>query len=143
MAETRALVWFKRDLRVHDHAPLVAAPAQAHAAALALFVIEPAWLQSPECDAIHGDFALACRAELREALARRGLPLLVRFGPAMAAWRRSHNLPWQEFTQTGVVRRQRSRAGCAGTAISCKSSKTSRRLSPGRWTPACSAWRAA
>ncbi|WP_142808387.1 deoxyribodipyrimidine photo-lyase [Rhodoferax aquaticus] len=27
MASTRALVWFKRDLRVHDHAPLVATDA--------------------------------------------------------------------------------------------------------------------
>ena len=64
---TRALVWFKRDLRVHDHAPLVAA--LGHADALALFVIEPEWLQSPECDASHVDFALACLAELRAALA--------------------------------------------------------------------------
>ena len=46
---SRALIWFKRDLRVHDHAPLVAA--LAHTDALALIVIEPAWLQSPECDA--------------------------------------------------------------------------------------------
>ena len=47
----RALVWSKRDLRVHDHAPLVAA--LTHTDALALFVIEPEWLQSPECDSSH------------------------------------------------------------------------------------------
>ncbi len=35
-----ALVWLKRDLRLHDHAPLHAA--QAAGAAAALFVIEPA-----------------------------------------------------------------------------------------------------
>jgi deoxyribodipyrimidine photolyase len=36
--DPRALVWLKRDLRLHDHAPLAAA--LAHADALALFVIE-------------------------------------------------------------------------------------------------------
>ena len=79
--QQRALVWFKRDLRVHDHAPLVAA--RSYADALALFVIEPEWLSSPDCDASHVDFALACLAELRAALAERGLPLLVRVGSAV------------------------------------------------------------
>jgi deoxyribodipyrimidine photo-lyase len=78
----RALVWFKRDLRVHDHAPLVAA--RAYTDALAIFIIEPEWLASPDCDASHMDFALACLTELRAALAARGLPLLVRVGTAIA-----------------------------------------------------------
>jgi len=78
----RALVWFKRDLRVHDHAPLVAA--RAYPDALAIFIIEPEWLASPDCDASHVDFALACLTELRAALAARGLPLLVRVGSAIA-----------------------------------------------------------
>ncbi len=73
-----ALVWFKRDLRLRDHAPLAAA-AQ-HGAAAGLFVIEPAWLASPECDPQHVAFTLQCLAELRAALAARGLPLLVRVG---------------------------------------------------------------
>ncbi|MCV2352936.1 DNA photolyase family protein [Paucibacter sp. B2R-40] len=140
----RALVWFKRDLRVHDHAPLVAA--QACKDALALFVIEPEWLQSPECDASHVEFLLACLAELREALALRGLPLLVRVGSVVpvlaqlhselafthllsheetgpgwtyrrdlqvAAWCKTASIAWQEFTQTGVVRRLPSRTGWA------------------------------
>ena len=34
-----ALVWFKRDLRLHDHAPLAAA--QAFERSQALYVIEP------------------------------------------------------------------------------------------------------
>ncbi len=144
MQPTRGLVWFKRDLRVHDHAPLVAA--QTCADALALFVIEPEWLQSPECDASHVDFALGCLAELRAALARRGMPLLVRVGSAVqvlaqlqsetpfthllsheetgsgwsytrdkqvAIWCESQHISWQEFSQTGVVRRLRSRSGWA------------------------------
>ncbi|MBC7620033.1 MAG: deoxyribodipyrimidine photo-lyase [Candidatus Saccharibacteria bacterium] len=145
ITQSRALVWFKRDLRVHDHAPLVAA--LAHTDALGLFVIEPEWLQSPDCDASHVEFALACLTELRAALALRGLPLMVCVGTAVevlaqihgewafthllsheetgpgwsyvrdvqvAAWCKSLNIPWQEFTQTGVVRRLRSRSGWAG-----------------------------
>ena len=140
MSLTRALIWFKRDLRVHDHAPLVAA--LSHGDALGLFVIEPEWLQSPECDPSHVDFALGCLIELRGALALRGLPLLVRVGPLVpvlaqlhgevgfthllsheetgsgwsyqrdlivAAWCKNRDVSWQEFTQTGVVRRLRSR----------------------------------
>jgi deoxyribodipyrimidine photo-lyase len=139
-----ALIWFKRDLRIHDHAALVAA--QSYGAALGLFIIEPEWLQSPECDASHVDFALGCLAELREALAGLGLPLLVRVGSAVpvlaqlhrevafqhllsheetgpgwsyvrdvqvAAWCKAEHIAWQEFTQTGVVRRLRSRSGWA------------------------------
>ena len=144
MTTQRALVWFKRDLRVHDHAPLAAA--LAHADALALFIVEPEWLQSPECDGSHVDFALACLTELRGALAARGLPLLVRVGSAVpvltqlhaelafthllsheetgpgwsyardlrvASWCKGNRILWQEFTQTGVVRRLRSRTGWA------------------------------
>ena len=137
-------MWFKRDLRVHDHAALVAA--QSHPDALALFVIEPEWLQSPECDASHVDFALQCLSELRAALAPLGMPLLVRVGSAVpvleqlhqetkfahllsheetgsgwsfvrdvqvAAWCKSNKIAWQKFTQTGVVRRLRTRSGWA------------------------------
>ncbi len=141
---SRALVWFKRDLRHLDHAPLVAA--QAHTDALALFIIEPEWLQSPQCDAIHVEFALGCVAELQSALQLRGLPLLVRIGSAVQvlaqlhqelgfthllsheetgpgwsyvrdvqvkSWCKGTRVDWQEFTQTGVVRRLRSRSGWA------------------------------
>ena len=73
-----ALVWFKRDLRLRDHAALTAAAACDSAAGL--YVIEPEWLASPEFDGQHLAFTLACLAELRAGLAARGLPLLVRIG---------------------------------------------------------------
>ena len=73
-----AVVWFKRDLRLHDHAPLAAA--QAFERGLGLYVIEPDWLQSPECDPRHLAFALDCVADLRRSLAAIGLPLIVRVG---------------------------------------------------------------
>lgn len=145
MKATRSLVWFKRDLRVHDHAPLGAA--LFHADAFALFIIEPEWLQSPECDSSHVDFALGCLKELRANLAERNMPLLVRVGSAVevlsellsavpfthllsheetgpdwsytrdkavANWCASRQIVWQEFTQTGVVRRLGNRQGWAG-----------------------------
>jgi deoxyribodipyrimidine photo-lyase len=77
----RALVWFKRDLRTRDHAALAAAGHARQAAAL--FIFEPTWLHSPECDAQHVAYTLACLAELRTALAARGLPLLVAVGEAV------------------------------------------------------------
>jgi deoxyribodipyrimidine photo-lyase len=88
---SHALVWLKRDLRLHDHAALAAA-AQCDSA-LAVFVIEPEWLQSPECDAQHVAFALQCVQALRAQLAPLGLPLLVRRGSAVVVFdelQRSH-----------------------------------------------------
>jgi len=78
MTDTAALVWFKRDLRVRDHAPLAEAMHFEHA--VGLVVIEPEWLTSPECDPRHVQFLLACVDELQRDLAARGLPLLVRTG---------------------------------------------------------------
>lgn len=78
MTGATALVWFKRDLRVRDHAPL--AEAMHFEGALGLVVIEPQWLQSPECDPRHVGFLLDCVAELQRDLAARGMPLIVRTG---------------------------------------------------------------
>ena len=114
----RALVWFKRDLRVHDHAPLVAA--RSYEDALALFVIEPEWLSSPDCDASHVDFALACLSELRAALAERGLPLLARVGSAVAVLSQlqrevafTHMLSHEETGADWSYTRDRQVAACS------------------------------
>jgi deoxyribodipyrimidine photo-lyase len=78
---SKALVWFKRDLRLHDHAPLVAA--QDFETTAALFIIEPDWLASPDFDGSHLAFTLECLEALRMSLARLGLPLWVCQGPAV------------------------------------------------------------
>lgn len=63
-----ALVWFKRNLRVADHAPLT--ESTRCDAALALFIIEPAWLSSPECHPRHVAWLLKCLAPLRDGLSK-------------------------------------------------------------------------
>jgi deoxyribodipyrimidine photo-lyase len=73
-----ALVWFKRDLRLRDQAAL--AEAMHFDQALALVVIEPEWLASPECDPRHVGFLLDCVAGLQRDLAALGLTLIVRTG---------------------------------------------------------------
>lgn len=139
-----ALVWFKRDLRLRDHQPLVEAALCERAFALVL--IEPAWLRSMECDPRHVDYLLRCLQPLQAELMRRGLPLLVRVGEAVAVmedlrrqwgvthlfsheetgtlwsyerdiaverWSRHQGVRWQQWPQTGVVRRLKSRDGWA------------------------------
>jgi deoxyribodipyrimidine photo-lyase len=72
------LVWFKRDLRVADHAPLCAAAAAGPV--LPLYVVEPDYWRQPDVSGRQYAFLTESLAELREALARRGQPLIVRVG---------------------------------------------------------------
>jgi deoxyribodipyrimidine photo-lyase len=75
------IVWFKRDLRIHDHAALAAAAERGPV--LPLFIIEPElWLQ-PDYSGRHWAFASECLADLRERLAELGQPLVVRVGEAI------------------------------------------------------------
>ncbi|HEU4669507.1 MAG TPA: FAD-binding domain-containing protein [Dyella sp.] len=119
----RSLVWFKRDLRLRDHAPLAAA-AQADAAA-AVYLIEPDWLASPEGSSAHVAFALEGLAQLRRALAARGLPLLVEVGEAVSVLERlRERFPFDELLsheETGsgwsYRRDQAVAAWCRGHAV--------------------------
>jgi deoxyribodipyrimidine photo-lyase len=76
--QTIQVVWFKRDLRVTDHAPL------AHAATagpvLPLFVFEPDVWCAPDMSDRHTWWVTESVKELREQLAKRGQPLVVRVG---------------------------------------------------------------
>jgi len=117
---SQALVWFKRDLRLTDHAPLAAA-AGCDAAA-GLFVIEPEWLSSDEFDAQHLEFLLACLAPLRAELTTKGLPLLLRVGtvPAVLAELRrefdfSHLYSHEETGPLWTYARDRAVAGWCRT----------------------------
>jgi deoxyribodipyrimidine photo-lyase len=75
------LVWFKRDLRLHDHAPLAAAARAGPV--LGVYCFEPALYAAPDADAQHLAFVSDCVTELRERLRRRGGELLLRTGDAV------------------------------------------------------------
>ncbi len=72
------VVWFKRDLRVQDHAPL--AQAAKAGSVLPLYVYEPAVLMAPDCAARHTAFLNDCLRELADGLTALGSPLVVRRG---------------------------------------------------------------
>ena len=67
------VVWFKRDLRIHDHAPL--ANAAAAGPVLPLFAIEPEQWQAPDSALRHWQFAADSLVDLAQALNTLGLPL--------------------------------------------------------------------
>ena len=72
------IVWFKRDLRVDDHAPL--REAARRGPVLPLYVIEPPLLVLQDADPRHWGIAHESLVALRESLAALGQPLVVRVG---------------------------------------------------------------
>jgi len=82
---TYSVVWFKRDLRLHDHAALV--DAAAHGPLLCLYVIEPSLWAQPDAARQHYEFILESLRELARALKALGGRLHVRSGevPAVLA----------------------------------------------------------
>lgn len=82
------LVWFKRDLRIADHAPL--ARAASCGRCLCLYVYEPELLTHPTTDAAHIDFINASLAELDAELRRLGGRLDIRTGNLPEVFDRLH-----------------------------------------------------
>lgn len=129
------IVWFKRDLRVHDHAPLVNAAQRG--SILCLYVIEPSLWQQPDYALQHYRFLQESLEDLSAQLRRCGAELQVAVGEVIEALARLHaaapdrvhsheetgnghtftrdrdvarwcgqrGVTWQEWAQHGVVRR--------------------------------------
>lgn len=76
------VVWFKRDLRVYDHAPL--AEAARRGPVLPLYIAEPGLWAQPDAAARHWAFISESLHELTRDLAALGQPLVVRVGEAPA-----------------------------------------------------------
>ncbi len=72
------VVWFKRDLRIRDHRPLV--EASKHGEVLCLYVHEPELLGTPGHGALQVGFINEALEELRENLRALGAELSVRVG---------------------------------------------------------------
>ncbi len=75
------IVWFKRDLRVHDHEALFRAAEKGPV--LPLYIVEPDLWRQADMSGRHWAFIRECLCSLREELARLGQPLLVRRGDAV------------------------------------------------------------
>lgn len=86
MGTATDLVWFKRDLRVLDHAPLFEAARRGPVAAVYLW--EPIVLEAPEFDGQHLAYLQGALAELSDSLWRIGIPLLFAEGEAVASLER-------------------------------------------------------
>ena len=72
------VVWFKRDLRTADHAPLVRAMAAGRV--LPLYVVEPDLWRQPDVSGRQYAFLKECLADLNRDLGDLGLSLTVRVG---------------------------------------------------------------
>jgi deoxyribodipyrimidine photo-lyase len=137
-------VWFKKDLRILDHAPLV--EALKLGPVCCLYIYEPEIIHSAEFEAAHLLFINQSLEALESELRARGGALVTRVGEAtevleelrqelcfqrlwshqetgqwityqrdlrVASWAKRQGVDWQEFTQTGVIRRLASRQGWA------------------------------
>ena len=76
------VVWFRRDLRVEDHAPLLGAVAGG-GIVLPLYIVEPGHWTRPVASARQWRFVARALAALRAQLAVLGAPLVVRTGEAV------------------------------------------------------------
>ncbi len=77
---TLNIVWFKRDLRLHDNAALTEAVQTG--VVLPLYIIEPKLWSLPDSSRRHWHFIHDCLLDLRIDLAKLGAPLMVRIGEA-------------------------------------------------------------
>ena len=69
------VIWFKRDLRLRDHPPLLQAidsAALSGQSLLPLFFVEPERLKQPDTSEIHLHWELDCARALDRELQRRG-----------------------------------------------------------------------
>ena len=82
------VVWFKRDLRLADHRPLVEAARRGPV--LPLYVVEPELWRQPDSSGRQWSFCREALEELRQALAERGQPLVVRVGEVVAVLEAAH-----------------------------------------------------
>jgi deoxyribodipyrimidine photo-lyase len=76
-----ALVWFRRDLRLHDHPALHAASSAQDGAVVPVFCFDPALLEGRHRSGPRTQFLLDCLSELDESLRARGSRLVIRIGP--------------------------------------------------------------
>ena len=73
------IIWFKRDLRANDHAPLLAA-SKSTLPILPLYVVELDYWAKNFSSRRHWHFIHDCLNDLNVSLARLGQPLIIKIG---------------------------------------------------------------
>ncbi len=81
MQSSVQIVWFKRDLRLHDHRPLV--DAAARGPVLPLYIVEPDYWTLKDSSRRHWQFIHDSLGDVQEALNARGAHLILRVGRAV------------------------------------------------------------
>ena len=117
------VVWFKRDLRINDHEPLMQACARGPV--LPLYVYEPSLMAQPDVAAQHVAFINECLQTLQAGLNAIGLTLITRVGEmvdVLAAIKQhagAFNLWSHEETGNGAtyVRDKRVAAWCRSNSV--------------------------
>ena len=97
------IVWFKRDLRLRDHAPLVEAAARGPV--LGVYVFEPELIASAEFDRSHFEFIRESLLELQTGLRALGSELIVLHNDAVCGlekiWRLTNFSELWSHEETG------------------------------------------
>ena len=83
MTQRTAVVWFRRDLRLHDHPALTAAMRE-HDRIVPLFVLDPRLLGGRFASPVRTWFMLESVRQLATSLAALGAPLVIRTGDPVA-----------------------------------------------------------
>jgi deoxyribodipyrimidine photo-lyase len=76
---TTAIVWFRRDLRVHDH-PALRAALDSSDRVIPFFCLDDRLLHGRHASGPRTQFMLECLADLDESLKQRGAALVIRHG---------------------------------------------------------------
>ncbi|MEC7030120.1 MAG: deoxyribodipyrimidine photo-lyase [Pseudomonadota bacterium] len=86
------IVWFKRDLRVSDHEPLLSAlNTTTSDNLLLLYILEPEFWRQPDMSLRQYQFLLECLESLKKALNQLGMSLVIRVGDAKSIFAQIHS----------------------------------------------------
>ncbi len=78
--EKRILLWYKRDLRINDHAPLVEAlqvGKEKHIPVVALYCFEPSVITAPDFSDFHRQYLTDSLIDLKNSLESMGIELFI------------------------------------------------------------------
>jgi deoxyribodipyrimidine photo-lyase len=89
MTQAPRIVWFKRDLRINDHAPLLTA-SHSNAPVIPLYTVEPEYWKEPFASRRHWHFIHDCLVDLDLDLTGLGQPLVIRIGDACEVLKKLH-----------------------------------------------------